>query len=173
MDEEHREALRFLWWPDGDLENDPVPHQMTVHIFGAKSSPCRANFCLRETANEFDHLYPSSISEIVHNNFYVDDCLVSLPSVEEAIATYKNLSELLAKCGFRLRKWLSNNDKVLQEIPESELLSSAQGQTLKDSTKERLLGMLWKLKEDAFTFSVNLPEKPLTCRGILSALSSL
>ena len=103
----------------------------------------------------------------------MDDCLVSLPSVEEAIATYKNLSELLAKRGFRLQKWLSNNDKVLQEIPESERSSSAQGHTLEDSTKERLLGMLWKLKEDAFTFSVNLPEKPLTCRGILSALSSL
>jgi len=28
---EHRDALRL--------------HQMTVHIFGAKSSPCCANFC--------------------------------------------------------------------------------------------------------------------------------
>ena len=33
--EEHREALRFLCWLDGDLENQPVPHQMTVHIFSA------------------------------------------------------------------------------------------------------------------------------------------
>ena len=79
----------------------------------------------------------------------------------------------MAKRGFRLRKWLSNNDKVLQEIPESERSPSAQGHILEDSTKEKLLGMLWKLKEDAFTFLVNLPEKPLTRRGILSALSSL
>ena len=33
--------------------------------------------------------------------------------------------------------------------------------------------MLWKLKEDAFTFTINLPPRPLTRRGILSALSSL
>ena len=125
---------------------------MTVHIFGAKSSPCCGNFCLRETANEFGHLYPSSISEIVHNNFYVDDCLVSLPSVEEAIATYKNLSEILAKRGFRSRNRLSNNDKVLQEIPESERSFSAQGHTIEDSIKERLLDMLWKLKEDELVF---------------------
>ena len=137
VDEEHREALRFLWWPDGDLDNEPVPHQMTVHIFGAKSSPCCANFCLRETANEFGNLYLSSISEIVHNNFYVEDCLVSLPSVEEAI-----VSEFLAKRDFHLRNWLSNNDKVLQEIPESERSSSARSYTLEDSTKERFLGTL-------------------------------
>ena len=134
VDEDHREALRFLWWPGGNLENEPVRHQMTVHIFGAKLSPCCANFCLRETANAFGHLYPPSISEILHNNFYVNNCLVSLPSMEEAIATYKNLSKLLAKRGFWLRKWLSNNDKVLQEIPDSERSSSAQGHTLEDST---------------------------------------
>ena len=32
--------------------------------------------------------------------------------------------------------------------------------------------MLWKLKEDAFTFTVNLPPRPLTRKGILYALSS-
>ena len=141
VDKEHREALRFLWWPDGSLENEPVPHQMTMHIFSAKSSPSCANFCLRETATKFGHLYPSSISEIVPNNFYVDDSLVSLPSVQEAIAIYKSLSEILAECGFHLRKWLSNNDKVLQAILESERPSSAQGHSLEDSTKERLFDM--------------------------------
>ena len=31
---EHTDALRFLWWPDGDLQREPLPHQMTVHILG-------------------------------------------------------------------------------------------------------------------------------------------
>ena len=170
---EDREALRFLWWPDGDLDKEPVLHQMTVHIFGAKSSPCCANFCLQQTAKEFGHLSPSSISDIVFKNFYVDDCLVSLSSVEEAIAVQQKLTELLVRRGFRLRKWVSNKDEVLRTIPESERSSSVQGHTIEDSTKERLLGMLWTVKEDAFTFAVNLPERPLARRGILSALSSL
>ena len=170
---EHREALRFLWWPNGNLANEPAAYQMLVHIFGAKSSPSCANFCLLQTANEFGHLYPPSISEIVHKNFYVDDCLVSLPSVDEAITIQKNLCDLLAKRGFRLRKWISNNDDVLNSIPDSEKSTSTLGHALEDSTKERLLGMLWKLKEDNFTFEVNLPQRPLTRRGILSALSSL
>jgi len=33
--------------------------------------------------------------------------------------------------------------------------------------------MLWELEEDAFTFTVDLPQRPLTRRDILSALSSL
>ena len=33
--------------------------------------------------------------------------------------------------------------------------------------------MLWKPKEDGFTFRADLPKRPLTHRGILSALSSL
>ena len=27
-------ALRFLWWPDGDLDSEPEEHMMTVHLFG-------------------------------------------------------------------------------------------------------------------------------------------
>ena len=62
---EHTDALRFLWWPDGDLQREPLPHQMTVHIFGAKSSPCCANFSLRQTVVEFGHLYEPLISKII------------------------------------------------------------------------------------------------------------
>ena len=168
----HRDALRFLWWPDGDLEKEPQPYHMNVHIFGAKSSPCCANFCLRQTAVEFGHLYDPLVSKFIRNSFYVDDCLVSVSTVREAILAQKYLREILAKRGFRLRKWISNNDEVLRAIPESEC-STARGHALDDTIKERLLGMRWKLKEDSFTFEVNLPQRSLTRRGILSALSSL
>ena len=36
---EHRNYLRFLWWKDGDLSQKPSTYRMTVHIFGATSSP--------------------------------------------------------------------------------------------------------------------------------------
>ena len=37
-------ALRFLWWPDGDLNKPAKEFQMTVHLFGGTSSPSCANF---------------------------------------------------------------------------------------------------------------------------------
>ncbi|XP_071144990.1 uncharacterized protein [Mytilus edulis] len=32
-----RNLLRFLWWPNGDMNSEPEVYRMTVHIFGATS----------------------------------------------------------------------------------------------------------------------------------------
>jgi hypothetical protein len=37
--EADRDLLRFLWWPDGNLKAEPQEYRMTVHLFGATSSP--------------------------------------------------------------------------------------------------------------------------------------
>ena len=50
---EDRDCLRFLWWPQGDLSKEPLPYQMTVHLFGAESSPSCAAFALLETVKQF------------------------------------------------------------------------------------------------------------------------
>ena len=38
--------LRFFWWPEGDLNQEPIKYNMKVHLFGAVSSPSIANFAL-------------------------------------------------------------------------------------------------------------------------------
>ena len=38
--------LRFIWWRDGDIEQDPIDHRMLVNLFGAVSSPSCASFAL-------------------------------------------------------------------------------------------------------------------------------
>jgi len=45
-------ALRFLWWPKNDLNQNPEDYQMMVHLFEATSSTCCANFGLRQTADD-------------------------------------------------------------------------------------------------------------------------
>ncbi|XP_078371484.1 uncharacterized protein LOC144655144 [Oculina patagonica] len=76
--------LRFLWWPDGNLEGELEEYQMVVHLFGAASSPACSNFALRKTAEDNSEHFPEEVVSTVKNNFYVDDCLKSLPSVDEA-----------------------------------------------------------------------------------------
>lgn len=49
--EEDRDFLCFLWWPDGDVTKDLVEYRMTVHLFGAVSSPSCASYALRKTAD--------------------------------------------------------------------------------------------------------------------------
>ena len=51
-----RDALRFLWYPEGNLDAEPVPHRMLVHLFGAKSSPSCAAFALLQTAKVYGKL---------------------------------------------------------------------------------------------------------------------
>ncbi|XP_071959794.1 uncharacterized protein [Antedon mediterranea] len=45
-----RDYMRFFWWPEGDVNQQPVECRMTAHLFGAASSPARANMALRQTA---------------------------------------------------------------------------------------------------------------------------
>ena len=148
VDPSHINALRFLWWENGDLSKEPVVCQMLVHLFGAASSPSCTNFSLRQTAVEFGDLNKPIISSIINNNFYVDDCLVSLPSAEEAIYVYHNLTSLLARRGFYLTKWITNHEAVLNEIPKEFRSEKAQQHLLGYSTEDRVLGLQWKVNLD-------------------------
>jgi hypothetical protein len=37
VNETHCHFLRFLWWKDGDLSQEPTVYRMKVHLFGATS----------------------------------------------------------------------------------------------------------------------------------------
>ena len=47
-----RDLLRFLWWEEGKPANKVVQYRMTVHLFGACSSPSVACYALRKTASD-------------------------------------------------------------------------------------------------------------------------
>lgn len=47
-----RDCLRFYWWKNGDIETTPIEYRMTVHLFGATSSPSCRNFALQHIAKE-------------------------------------------------------------------------------------------------------------------------
>ena len=76
VNKEDRDYLRFLWWEKGDLDTEPIEYRMTVHLFGATSSPGCANFGFKHTASNMEDKYPLGASFIKHN-FYVDDGFVS------------------------------------------------------------------------------------------------
>ena len=75
---------------------------MVVHIFGSTSSPSCASFGLRKTAQDYAGEFDHEVIDTFLKNFYVDDCLKSVPSSEVAIKLREDLCELLSKGGFRL-----------------------------------------------------------------------
>ena len=103
---DYRNLLRFLWWDKGNVDSTPTKYRMTVHLFGATSSPGCANFTLKRTADDFEELFGSEPATFVKKDFYVDDGLKSVPSATEASALIKSTKSLLAKGGFNLHKFI-------------------------------------------------------------------
>ncbi|CAI5670611.1 unnamed protein product [Oreochromis niloticus] len=172
---EDKDLLRFLWWPKGDLEQPTSEYRMNVHLFGATSSPSCANFALRKCADDFGHLYSEEAVKKLLHCFYVDDCLVSVGTDEEAVLMYQELVSLCAKGGFLLKKWITNKPGVLEAIPESHRATGMKelNMELDSSMIERVLGVEWCIKSDSFKFKIVLKDRPLTRRGILSIVSSI
>ena len=167
------DALRFLWWPNNDLNLEPEEFQMTVHLFGATSSPSCANFALRKTADDNSESFDEEVTDTVKRNFYVDDCLKSAGDDDKATALASDLRELLAKGGFRLTKWVSNSAKVIASLPESERAGSVKDLCFDKPSIERALGVLWDIIYDEFGFRIKVKDNPPTRRGILSIVCSV
>ena len=168
-----QDAFRFLWWPDGDLNQQPVDHRMEVHLFGATSSPSCCNFALKRTAEDNKGEFPEEVVRTVKRNFYVDDCLKSVKSAKNAVEFVHQLRSILSKGGFRLTKWLSNSSEVLDCIPRVERAPSVLDLDLDKVNPpiQRTLGLKWDLEKDEFTFKVTLRDRPNTRRGILNMTS--
>ena len=89
---------------------------MTRHLLGGTWSPSVSTYALQQTAKVNTNSFPHDVTSAVLHNFYVDDFLKSLKA-KEAICMTTELQELLAKGGFLLCNWLSNDKEVLAAVP--------------------------------------------------------
>ena len=172
---EDREAFRFLYRPPGS-EEAPKSYQMLVHIFGAGSSPSTCIHALNKTANDHADEYDEEVTNCVRKNFYVDNYLDSLASEDEAIERARQLTELMSKGGFELKKWTSTSKKVLTALSHVGLAQPEDEVNLDAWPIERTLGIQCSRQEDAFTFKL-FPrfcnDEQVTRRQCLSAVSSV
>ncbi|KAJ8395855.1 hypothetical protein AAFF_G00027380 [Aldrovandia affinis] len=169
----HRDFLRFLWWLGGDTSKPLEVYRMKVHLFGAVSSPSIANFILQRTADDNTERYDEEITETIKRNFYVDDCLKSVPTAEQAIQLTKDFKDACFQGGFVLTKFVSNSREVLASIPEEHRGKLVKEMDLdkEQPPTERALGIHWDIESDMFIFRVTIKSRPPTRRGILSTIS--
>ena len=168
-----QDMLRFLWWPRGRLEESPAEYRMTVHLFVGTWSPSCCTYALHRTAEDHAREHSDAARETVLCNFYVDDCLKSVATEEEAIVLTKQLKELVARGGFNLTKWTSHSQAVLREIPVEDQSKKVKERPLDAPLEDRALVVDWSMEGDEFGFKSQQMAKPLTKRGILSMLSSV
>ena len=107
---------------------------------------------VREHAKRFHDRFPDA-AETILSYMYVDDLITLVDSEEEAIQLSCDLRELMELAGMRLRKWASNNEKVLQHIPKEDRL--CKDEFIFATDKEagcKALGFSIDCREDIFTF---------------------
>ena len=163
--------LRFLWYPNDDLDANPIQFRLKVHVFGAKSSPSIANFalkqCLINNENKLD-------SEIVSKGFYVDDLMVSVNCVKRALNLLDFSKNKLRESGFNLTGFCSNSRAVLSHVQKADLSKNLKEvKEYEELPQERTLGLKWDAETDTIRFSVNLRDNPDTKRGMLSTIFSV
>ena len=171
------DALRFLWWPAGDLSAELVEYRMMKHLFGATSSPSVVNFCLKKTAMMKEQ-QNSEVTNVIDRNMYVDDLMKSTETAADAIPLANKVSEQLNKGGFHLTKSCSN-ERVIAAIPESERVKVVVSLELEQLPRQSALGMKWNIEDDKFVWEISdklmsaKSKKPVTRRSIVSVVYSL
>lgn len=146
---------------------------MTVHIFGATSSPSIASYATAEDRKETAD--PETVKTVL-NPFYVDDCLRSTQTEDEAVILIRNLHNLCSEGGFNLTKWVSNSRNVLLSVSAEHRASEYKDLDLTHDTlpSARALGIQWCTENDTFMYCVKPPpDKPATRRGIMSVVNSM
>uniref|UniRef100_A0A1B0FV44 Peptidase A2 domain-containing protein n=1 Tax=Lutzomyia longipalpis TaxID=7200 RepID=A0A1B0FV44_LUTLO len=100
--------------------------------------------------------------------FYVDDCVVSCKSIEEAREIQSQLINVLGRGDFTLAKWTSNHKGLFEPNADSQ-----------DSPPENpiisVLGLHWNTETDSFVFTSPLDDtkEVKTKRNMASAIAKL
>ena len=165
---EDRDVLRFVWF---DVEGNLVHYRMRCHVFGGIWCSSSATYALRRTVKDSQEV-SSFISDVVFNDFYVDDCLKSVSSVDEALHVVHETRKLLASGGFNLTKFVTNNSDVLSSIPDENRAKEVKQLDLDSHSKA--LGIHWNVQTDELYFLVNVDtEKAVTRKSMLSTIASI
>lgn len=169
--EDHTELQRIVW-RDSPKEKIKEYKLLTV-TYGTASAPYLAIRTLQQLAKDEANAHPVA-SEIIMNDFYVDDVLSGADSINEAISKQIELKTALQKGGFNLRKWTSNNKEFLDTIPENDREIKFPQQINIDSTI-KALGLNWNPLTDEFSFKIiiKLDSNAKTKRMLLSEIASL
>src|SRR6185369_1000317 len=118
--------------------------------FGATCSPFAAQEVRNKNAIKYKDEFPDAKKAIVESH-YMDDCIDSVHTVDEAIKLRQDITEVHRRGGFKICNWMSNSHEVLESIPE-ELKKIGKKEFTEE--QERILGINWNSKTDEFVFKL-------------------
>ena len=166
VEESQRSLQQILWRFDS---SQPLKsYTLNTLTYGTASAPFLATRCIAQLASEARRY---EVKEAIHHDFYVDDFLSGSNSIENTTKLCKGVTKILSSAQFNLRKWHSNNAKILQSIQN---IDSEDFVNLSENKMSKTLGLNWKCFSDTFYFHINIHRNNLiTKRVILSTISQI
>ena len=163
-----RRFHRLLW---RDNPKDEFRHLQLRVIYGIASSGYHAVRSLQETAKLTEN---ENVRTAIFEGFYVDDFLSGCNTLEDAKGLQDELIATLEKAKLPLRKWVSNDQTLVERLPPDMRGGDLVNLFEADSTI-RTLGITWQPQKDHFKFTCTLPKinPPVTKRQILSEIAKL
>ncbi|XP_044312560.1 uncharacterized protein LOC123037129 [Drosophila rhopaloa] len=117
---------------------------------------------MHQLANDEKSTFPIG-SKIILRDFYVDDLITGGQSTQEVLEIMSQTTNLLARGGFKLRKWCSNERDVLDKVPDSENKTF-----LKFDDFTKTLGLALDPAADVFRFSFSpIQVSPKPCKRLV------
>ncbi|XP_044759024.1 uncharacterized protein LOC123316838 [Coccinella septempunctata] len=151
--------------------SDPVQvYELNTVTYGVGSSPYLALRVLKQLASNEEIDFPLAAT-VLQSESYVDDILSGSDTLEGARGLQEQLISLLRRGGFELRKWSSNIPELINHLPPDH--RHQQSLNFDDNSVLKILGLRWFPSGDHFSYSIDINEKPVTKRTILSDLAHI
>ncbi|VDO97948.1 unnamed protein product [Schistosoma margrebowiei] len=144
----HHTLLHRKREEQGDNNNEHINTQLCTEksVERVQQQAAFAIVPVLKTISDNQDKFPRAVMQAAKEQFYVDDLLISVCTIEEAKLTYSHFKRLLSLGGFNLIKWTSV--EVLEFIPEED---RAEGNIIvceSNETSKRTLGIEWNVRTD-------------------------
>jgi len=158
---------RFCGVRNGEL----ITFQFNTLTFGVSFSPFLAIRVLQKLIEDEGHAFPRA-AKVIKAHLYVDDLISGADSIDEVRAIRNDVIALLARGGFTIRQWVSNEERVVNDLAANML----HAEFVFDGDRSlKTLGITWRAREDELRYSVRAVEvtERLTKRRILSEIAKI
>ena len=190
---EDRDSLRFLWVEDvRDSNLSVVVYKFCLVVFELNASPLLLNGTIRQHLATCAEVDPEFVKRMIEG-CYVDDLVTGERTVEKTFTLYKNARERMAKGGFTLRKWKTDDpglremistrksyktNREVGKLEDEETCAKSKLEPQGGTKGEQVLGLAWDCEDDTLHFNfqhiaVKARGLETTKRNVLSLLASL
>ncbi|XP_049886484.1 uncharacterized protein LOC126380961 [Pectinophora gossypiella] len=171
--QEQDQHLQKIVWRESTSQ--PISdYQLCTVTYGTKAAPYLAMRTIAQLVQDDGHKYPLA-TDILNKQLYVDDLLGGCNNIQEAKEAQQQIINILIGGGFKLRKWDSNNNQLLEHLPNDVI--SQNMFDFKHAETNKTLGLSWNPRTDQFTFLSVIQTRdemrPTTKRTLLSSISKI